>query len=265
MAWQDNPFARAGCALAREGGQLARQRLGRAVVSRKPDHSLVTDVDCQVQQLILSQLAEQFPEHAVLAEEALDPRGGQPDPADAEFCWVLDPLDGTRNYARGLAIFTTSIALLQAGCPIVGVTYDPMLDHMYVAVAGQGSWRGEERLAVADHPPHRDSLIAVPSGRNRPVPQAVNGWLKTMTARNLGSTALHMALIAAGSMDAELEVDSKLWDVAAGALQVTEAGGCVTNLQGQPLFPFPLAGYHGQDVGYLAAGRGLHAQLLKML
>jgi myo-inositol-1(or 4)-monophosphatase len=265
MAHQPDTFVQIGSELARQGGRLARGRLGQAVVSRKADRSLVTDVDCQVQQLIVSQLSERFPDHAMLAEEADQTLASRPDPADAEFCWVIDPLDGTRNYARGLPIFTTSIALLQAGSPIVGVTYDPMLDQLYSAMAGGGAWLGSNRLQVADRPAHRDSLITVPSGRNRPLPAGVERWTKIMTIRSLGSTALHMALIAAGLMDAELEVDSKLWDVAAGALLVSEAGGCVTGLKGEPLFPYPLAGYRGQDIAYLAAGPRLHAELLKML
>ncbi len=265
MPWQDNPFAHVAGELARQGGRLARDPLGQAVVSRKADRSLVTDVDCRVQQLIVDRLAELYPQHAILAEETIDHPHHYPDPGQAEFCWVIDPLDGTRNYARGFAIFTCSMALLQAGTPIVGVTYDPMADHLYVAVAGQGAWLGTQRLAVADDLPHRDSLVVMPSGRRQPVPAAVDGWLKIVTVRNLGSTALHLALLAAGLLDAELEVDSKLWDLAAGALLVAEAGGRVTDLQGRPVFPFPLAGYQAQEVAYLAAGPRLHAELLKTL
>jgi len=253
------------CELARAGGALARQRLGTATASRKADRTLVTDVDHAVQDLILETLGRRFPTHAVVAEETLRRPDRHAALGEAEFCWIVDPLDGTRNYLRGFPGFATSIAVARAGVPVVAAVYGPMTDQLYRAASGLGAWLGERRLGVRNEGSGRDTLLAVPSGRSRPLPRAVVRWLDKLVLRNIGSTALHLALVAAGALDAAFSHECGVWDVAAGWLLVCEAGGVVTDLAGQPLFPRNLADRAGDDVQFLAAGPRLHAELLGAL
>ncbi len=249
---------------ARAGGTLARERLGSTTVSQKVDRTPVTDADHAVQALIVDAIARHYPGHAVLTEETLE-RPERHVPADvARWCWVIDPIDGTRNYARGLAPFATCVAVLCEGAPEIGVVYDVMSDRTYWAQAGGGAWCDRVRLRTADNPPSGDTLVGAPAGNGNPLPRLIHNWLDQTTMRNLGTTALHLAMVASGAMDASICYGSNLWDVAAGALLVMEAGGVVTDLRGQPIFPVPPdRRVHPVKTPYLAAGPNLHAALLQ--
>ncbi len=255
----------AACELALAGGALARERLGTSTASRKSDRTLVTDVDHAVQDLILTAIGKRFSDHSVLAEERLHEPGRHAALGSAEFCWIVDPLDGTRNYSRRFPGFATSIAVARRGVPVAACVYGPMTDQMYRARWEQGAWLGQERLGVRDEAPHRDTLIAVPSGRSRPMPRAAVRWLDSLILRNVGSTALHLALVAAGALDAAFSHECSVWDIAAGWLLVREAGGTITDLHGREIFPKDLASHGRDEVQYLAAGPRLHAELLKTL
>lgn len=248
---------------AQAGGRVARDRLGAAVASRKADQSPVTDADHAVQALILDAIAVRYPRHAVLTEETIGRPERHARVTEAEWCWVIDPIDGTRNYARGLPIFVTSVAVLCQGVPVAGVVYDVMAGHTYSACAGGGAWRDGARLAVADNPVSHDMIVGAPAGNGNPMPRPVHEWLDRTSMRNLGATALHLAMVAAGCMDAAVCFRSNLWDIAAGALLVAEAGGTVTDLEGK--LHFPVSGEwlaRPSRTPYLAAGPNLHRCLL---
>ncbi len=248
---------------ARAGGQLARRRFRSAVGSLKKDRTIVTDADHAVQDLIVDAVARHYPDHAVITEETL----GRPDRhasfSAAEWCWVIDPIDGTRNYWRGIACFAVSIGVLRHGEPAAGAVYAVMTDQMYSAAAGAGAWRDGTRLRAIDEPPSGDTLIGSPSGRGDGMPPPTHDWFDRMTLRNVGATALHLAMVAEGAMDAAYCLGCKLWDIAAGTLLVTEAGGVVTDMNGRPCFP-PTANQATAPActPYLAAGPRLHAYLL---
>lgn len=248
---------------ARGGGAIARDRFGRAVASMKADASVVTDADHAVQKYILDHIASCYPAHAVVTEETV----AQPDRhqaiSAAEWCWVIDPIDGTRNYARGIPSFAVSIGVLRHGRPEAGVVYSVMDDRMYSAHAGGGAWCGGVQLRVVDNPPTGETLIGAPSGQGDPMPDVLHDWLDVMTIRNHGAVALHMAYVAAGGMDAALCLNSKIWDICAGALLVTEAGGVVTDLDGRSHFPFTsLPEKWPPKAPVLTAGPNLHRYLL---
>lgn len=247
---------------AREGGRIARERLGQAVASRKIDDSIVTDGDHAVQQYILDQIAAVFPSHAVITEETIARPERHSVFSSAKWCWVIDPIDGTRNYARGLPCFAVSVAVLCDGHPEAAVVYSVMDDRLFSAHAGGGAWCDGRQLHVVDNPPTGDTLLGAPSGSGDPVPPVLHAWLEQMTVRNHGSVALHLAYVAAGWFDAAVCLKSKIWDVAAGALLVTEAGGVASDLEGRPLFPLtdvPADGVPRAPI--LAAAPNLHRYL----
>jgi len=246
----------------RPAGIHARSRQQTAVTSRKEDRTPVTDADFAVQAMLLDAIAEAFPDDAVIAEERLDRPGRHAPLASARRCWVIDPIDGTRNYAHGFPLFTVSVALIEAGVPVVGVVYEPSSDAMYSAGLGGGAWCGDRRLRVTDGPLEPDKFLALPSGREEPLPEAVHRWIDRMVCRATGSTALNLALVAAGAVDAAFSFRCSVWDLAGGALLVTEAGGQVVSPAGRPWFPMDLSTQAGQRTPFFAAGPATLAELL---
>ena len=248
--------------LAHAAGQIALDQLGHSRIRRKADRSVVTDADEAMQALMLERIAAGYPDHAVVAEESTKYPAQLADPEAARFCWIIDPLDGTRNYSRGLAIFSISISLLEHGQPVAGLVFNPVSRECYSAIAGQGARLNSKPITVREQVPGDDILIGVPSGRRVVTPRAVHEWLDKMVLRNIGSTALHLAMVAGGALDAAFCQECKVWDIAAGALLVQEAGGLVTDLQGQPHFPFSFNEPHDRHVPYIAASPNLHPKLL---
>jgi myo-inositol-1(or 4)-monophosphatase len=212
--------------------------------------------------MILERIAREFPADAAITEETQAAPGRHAAVAVAKRCWVIDPIDGTRNYARGVPIFTVSIALMEAGSPVVGVIHDPMTGRMYSASLGGGTWVDGERASVADEPMPGGLLIAVPSARRAPLPEILHRWMNEMVLRNTGSTALHLALVGCGAIDAAYSDDCRLWDVAAGALIATEGGAAFTSPDGKRQFPMDLSAYKDQDVAFIAAPPKLAARMV---
>jgi len=247
----------------RRAGGYARERFGSAVASRKADRSLVTDVDYAVQEMLLGSILRGYPDDAVIAEETQADPAVHASASSAQRCWAVDPIDGTRNYARGVPIFTISVALLEAGSPVVGLIYNPMTGEMYSASIGGGAFLNDERIEAADNSLSGGTLIAVPSGRRGPTPAVVHGWLDRMVLRNTGSTALHLALLACGAFDVVFCDECRLWDIAAGVLIVGEAGAQVVSLiDGEPHFPIEVADYNNDVMPVIGGRSAVVEQLL---
>ncbi|GMV96828.1 MAG: inositol monophosphatase [Phycisphaerae bacterium] len=245
-----------------EAGAIARDRLGLAVASRKADQSVVTDADLAVQELLLERIGATFSDDAAITEESQSRPCRHASTASAKRCWVIDPIDGTRNYARGFPLFSVAVALLDQGRPVVGVVHNPISGQMFSAVSGGGAWCDGRRLAVRDQPASPDTVIAVPSARRGPLPRFLHEWMDRMVLRNVGSTALHLAMVACGAADAAYSDDCRLWDMAAGALIASEAGATVVRPDGGALFPIDPAGYREEDLPFLAAAPALARELL---
>ena len=245
----------------RAAGSIACEMFGRTTTTRKADSSPVTEADHAVQAALLEEIARSYPNDAVIAEETLaDPARHAPiDQADR--CWIVDPIDGTRNFARCYPSFTVSVALMERGRPVMGLVYDPMRDHLYSASAGGGAWFDDKRVHVADGPLSQHTLIGMPSSRRGALAGVVHDWIDRMIMRNAGSTALHLAFLSSGAMDAVYCDDCKLWDVAAGMLLATEAGAQIMPLTGVDLFPVDLTGNAKQPMPFLAAGPQTLAEL----
>jgi myo-inositol-1(or 4)-monophosphatase len=242
--------------------RIALERFGTARVTTKADRSPVTEADHAVQDALLDTIAREYPGDAAITEETQARPDAHASVSQAKRCWVIDPIDGTRNYARSISVFTVSVALMEQGRPVVGMVYDPVADRMYSATVGGGAWLNEDPISPVRDSAWDEVYISIPTSRYEQLPPVVHEWIDRMIVRNLGSTALHLALIATGSFDAVYCRKSKLWDIAAGALIAQEAGAQVRSLEGGPCFPLDLSRYAGEPLPMLAARPPLLERLL---
>jgi myo-inositol-1(or 4)-monophosphatase len=249
--------------LAIIGGRTALELVGKVDVSRKADNTPVTQADLAVQDAILAVLAKRYPSHAILVEENVPRPERHAAVAASDYCWVVDPIDGTRNFARGANLYATSVAVLHLGRPVAGAIHDAASREVYSASLGGGAFRDDRRMTLLDRPIDYNTTLALSSLRRRTVLPAVHEWMKTYLYRNLGSLCLHLAWVAMGFVDAAYAHECKLWDIAAGALLIREAGGVITSPTGQPIWPMDLSGYHGGDIPMLAGTPRMHAELLR--
>jgi myo-inositol-1(or 4)-monophosphatase len=245
--------------LAVRGGLLAMERFEAASVTWKADGSMVTDADVAVQAALEKGIGAAFPEDGILGEEALlkDAGGG-----DGAHWWVLDPIDGTNNFGRGLPGFSVSVGVLHRGQPVAGAVYDPLSRWLFTAAEGEGAWLNGRRLRLAPVPLSPRSLFAVRSPYEDGVPRFVERWLRRYRLRRFGSTALQLCYVAMGALTFVHEHDVSLWDVAGAAPVLLEAGGLLTGPEGRSVFPLDPRGYAGAPLTCLAANPLAHAQVL---
>jgi len=222
---------------ARGAGHLLQAELrgDRRIAFKGPSTNLVTEMDGRAEELIVSRLGQAFPDDTILAEE----RGAAPGRSDRR--WIVDPLDGTTNYAHGVPIFSVSIALEVDRRIELGVAYDPSLDELYVAERGQGATVNDRRLAVSSTATLDESLLTtgfpynIRETRDTNLREYAAFAVRCRGVRLLGSAVLDLAWLASGRLDGFWALRLGPWDVAAGSLFVEEAGGCVTNLVGGAL------------------------------
>ena len=250
--------------LATEAARIAVPQMGHATVARKSDASLVTDADRAIQEHIFQAIQRTYPDHALLGEETAPDARVLPAPAQSRYCWVVDPLDGTRNYVARIPIYATSIAVLDRGRPCVAVVTELNLEHVYAAVCGRGATLNGQPIRVAGPRPGDDYMVGIPSSKDQLTVDVVRAWapVRELICRNLGSTALHLAMVASGSMGAAFSKRCKIWDIAAGWLLVKEAGGCITGIHGEELSPFSLDAEPDTDIPFLAGAPEVHEHLL---
>lgn len=226
--------------LARDAGAILVDRLGRARVSNKGDIDLVTEADLASEQLIVERIKSHYPRHAILAEESGDTAGLATAIGASEWKWIVDPLDGTTNYAHGYPCFCVSIALERAGKIEVAVIYDPTRDEMFAAERGQGATLNERRLRVSDVEDLNSAMLCTGfpyNVRERPnfARHFARFTMEAQAVRRDGSAALDLAYLACGRFDGFWEEGLNAWDVAAGLLLIEEAGGRVTDFTGGAL------------------------------
>jgi myo-inositol-1(or 4)-monophosphatase len=245
-------------AAARAGARELMAWRGRFTARAKGLHDLVTDADLASEKAIRGVIAERFPDHGVLGEEA--PTAEQ---LGREYCWVVDPLDGTTNYVHGFPCYGVSVAVAHRGQLLAGVVYDPVHDECFVASRGGGAQLNEELIATSAAVEIGESLLAVsfPARLERKSPD-LEAFLRIapqcQAIRRTGSAALNLAYVACGRLDGHWAHEIHPWDSAAGVLLVQEAGGAATGSDGRP---FELAAGH-----YLtAATPELHAALAPLV
>jgi myo-inositol-1(or 4)-monophosphatase len=207
-------------------------------ISQKLVNDFVTDVDHAAEQIIIETLLAAYPGHGIWAEESGREHGAK----DSEFVWIIDPLDGTTNFIHGLPVYCVSIALAVKGKIEQAVIYDPSRNDLFTATKGRGAYLNDRRLRVSKRIRMQECLIST-GFAFRPTDD-FGGYLQMMgdmmqrTAglRRPGAAALDLAYVAAGYTDGFFEKGLQPWDVAAGSLLVTEAGGLVGNFTGEPDF-----------------------------
>ena len=217
-------------------GDMMMERVGGAMrVDKKSSIDLVTEVDVAIERMFRDLIAKRFPAHAVLGEEF----GGSAT-APAGPCWVFDPIDGTTNFAHGLPIFCSSLALEIDGVAEIGAIYDPNRKELFTAIRGGGAFLNGQPIRVSSATTIIDALLVTgfPYDVHARVEEIVGLFRefvgRARAVRRLGSAAIDLCYVAAGRMDGFWERDLNPWDIAAGALLVTEAGGRVTGLDGWP-------------------------------
>jgi myo-inositol-1(or 4)-monophosphatase len=243
---------------AKIGGDILRSGVSvKKRVAYKGKVNLVTQVDTLSEKAIMKYLGKRFPGHAFLAEES-----GSSMQA-SEFLWIIDPLDGTTNYAHGYRSYCVSIALSYQGTVVLGVVYDPNLDELFMALKGRGARLNGRKFSVSSTGSLSKSLLAtgfpydVRESRNNNLDHFSNFALKSQAVRRAGSAALDLCHTACGRFDGYWELKLGPWDVAAGSLMVVEAGGRVSDFKG---------GRFDIYVKELLASNGrIHKQMLDVL
>ncbi|MFW6147182.1 MAG: inositol monophosphatase family protein [Thermodesulfobacteriota bacterium] len=253
-----NSFRQPAVEMAREAGAFLKEKLyTKHSIDYKGEIDLVTEADKVSEQIITSKIQNLFPDHDIMAEES------DPITRGSEYRWIIDPLDGTTNYAHWYPVFCVSIALQRMNQMILGVIYNPMLDELFVAERGRGAFLGDEKISVSSTDTLAQGFAA--TGFPYDVREHCQDALvyfnemipKALAVRRMGSAALDLAYLAAGRFDAFWELRLKPWDTAAGWILIEEAGGRVTDLRGEAYF---------LDSPAIVASNGrIHEELLEVL
>lgn len=243
----------------------AAQQAGRVIAERyskehdvtiKGYRDIVTEADTAAEAVVLEMIRDRFPDHAILSEEA-----GSNDVASG-YTWVVDPLDGTTNYAHRVPVFCVSIGVLEEGEPLVGVIHDPLRGQTFVAERGGGGRLNGAPVHVSRVSDFGHTLVGFDwthsnAGRQRILACLAGIAPRCGTVRGLGSAALALAYVAAGWLDAYFHPGLKPWDAAAGMLLIAEAGGRCTTLEGEP--------YQVDSSGCVATNGLVHDELLVLM
>lgn len=223
--------------MAAEAGDLLVKHFRRSTeqIISKGRGNVVTEADFAAEQLIIERLREEYPEHAILAEES----GAETRIEETPWLWVIDPLDGTRNFASGIPHWATNIALCYGKEPVVGVTFDPLRNERFWAVRGQGAFLNNQPIRVSATATLQDAVMGVDLGYSDARGKMLLSTLHELfpgfaSVRLMGSAALGLAYVACGRYDLYVHNLLYPWDIAPGILMIREAGGVITNRDGEP-------------------------------
>jgi myo-inositol-1(or 4)-monophosphatase len=243
---------------ARRAGSLLLAGLEqRPAIELKSAYEVVTEIDRASERLIVEALTGRFPDHAILAEEG----GGVM--RDSDYIWIVDPLDGTNNFAHGFPFFAVSIALLHHNELYAGVVYDPLRDELFSALQGAGAWRNGRPMRVSATQQLAAALLSTGFPYDYATAERNNAnhfdrlQACTQGIRRAGAASLDLAYVAAGRLDAHWEIGLKPWDSAAAALMVAEAGGRLTDARG--------ADWHPWSPDLIASNGTIHDQIAAIL
>ncbi|MEW6562114.1 MAG: inositol monophosphatase family protein [Pseudomonadota bacterium] len=254
-----HPMLNTAVKAARRAGNLIHRAAGNLdhlTVTKKSHADYVSEVDRAAEQVIIQTLLEAYPNHAILAEES----GNH---GESEYVWIIDPLDGTTNFLHGFPQYAVSIALMQNGVLTQAVIYDPNKNDLFTATRGRGAFLNDRRIRVSKRDHLIDALIGTgfPYTRFEHMDAYMNIFQdlmqKTSGLRRPGAASLDLAYTAAGRYDGFFETGLNVWDIAAGCLLITEAGGLVSDLQGNDSF---------LKTGHICAGNPkIHEQMLRTI
>jgi myo-inositol-1(or 4)-monophosphatase len=233
-----NDFLTFAVQIAQEAGEILKLAQTQTIsIEEKRANDLVTEFDQRIDDFLSEKILSQFPNHQILAEES----GTRGDGSD--FCWVIDPIDGTTNFAHHIPMFAISIALQYKNQTIVGVVYNPMNGELFTAQKNHGAFLNGQRLQINPQATIQGALLATgfPCKDPDDVPAYMAMFEPLLQAsqgiRRIGAASLDLAYVAAGRFDGFWEIALKPWDIAAASLMISEAGGVVTDLIGGSDFP----------------------------
>jgi myo-inositol-1(or 4)-monophosphatase len=254
-------LAQVGVEAALQAGKLLRAGFGSQleIFPKTGVQDFATNYDHASEKLLIEAIHSKYPQHGFLAEES-----GASAHVDADMIWVIDPLDGTANFARHIPLFTVSLGVVQRDEVICGITYQPMSDELFVAEKGRGAYLNGKRLSVSKTQKFAEGICVtgIPHHAEENPLHCLDHLVTILKqgtlVRNLGSAALNLAYVAAGRFDAFWGISLQPWDVAAGILLIEEAGGRVSHYQG-----IPYSVLSGQPL--VASNGGIHEQVLNIL
>lgn len=245
--------------MARQAGQILRESFGqRHKITYKGVIDLVTEADKRSEAFLLGEIQQRFPGDRILSEESGDLDG------ENSGMWLIDPLDGTINYAHGVPIYTVSVAYAKNGVPMLGVVYDPSLDECFSAEQGAGARRNGYPIRVSATPDLNHSLLVtgfpydIRTNPANNLEQFTRFSLRSQGVRRLGSAAMDLCYIACGRLDGFWEIRLSPWDLAAGVVIAEEAGARVTSVNGDTHYMKP-------PYSIMAANPRIHAQMLEVM
>jgi myo-inositol-1(or 4)-monophosphatase len=243
---------------ARAGGAILREGLSRPMtIQMKGSREVVTDLDNASERAVLGTITDSFPDDLIVAEE------GSPVLGESERVWIVDPLDGTNNYAHGYPFFSVAVAVEVEGSLFAGVVYDPLRDEMFVGERGAGATLNGEPIRVSQAERLKESLVATgfPYDRSENTDNNLANLnrfiLSVRGIRRGGSAELDLVYVACGRLDGFWEMGLKTWDVAAGGMIVREAGGRVTNFAGD--------GWDHRRGDIVASNGRIHGEMLELV
>jgi myo-inositol-1(or 4)-monophosphatase len=241
-----------------DGGKILRDNIDnlKEIKEKTSSRDIVTNIDLEVEKLLIEAIQSNFPGHEILSEEAGFIAG------NSEFEWVIDPLDGSMNYAHTHPPFRIGICLLKGGQPIFSVLYGPTRDHLYIAEKGKGATMNDHPIHVSKNDNLKDSIFMTHLSSNklarlRTIISLEKVYTQTAHARMLGSGLASMCYVAEGRYDVFYNLVTKPWDILPGSLLIEEAGGKVTDVEGKPITL--------ESTSVLATNGHLHDSMLQLL
>ena len=261
----DLPLAKSGRGAFEVASEAAREA-GDIIVAHFHDEkrisykegrsNIVTDVDLLVEGKIKALLQEEYPDFGIMTEESEDIA------SDSPYTWLIDPIDGTRNYAYGIPHFCVALALTQGEEVVLAIIYDPVRDELFRAEKGRGAFLNDLPISVSAKTSLQESLIGFDMGYDAEMGQEILGvasalWPGVVSVRVMGSAALGLAYTACGRLDLYIHLSLYPWDLASGILLVREAGGVITGLDGQPVSI--------QSKSVIATSKEIHEAFMKRI
>ncbi len=252
-----NKYAKVAIEAALKSGHFIRKSVGHTgKISYKGKDNIVTDVDKRAEEMIIETILSEFPDHSILSEERAPTKGSSP------YKWVIDPLDGTTNFAHSFPFFSVSIALERESAILLGVIYDPVRDELFYAEHKKGAYLNRKPIHVSRVNGLSNAFLATGFSygirrKDRNIRNFKNLLVRSLAIRRAGSAALDLAYVACGRFDGFWEMDLHPWDSAAGTLLVREAKGNVTKFDGSV--------YTHYDKNVLATNGRIHGRMIKIL
>lgn len=241
---------------AKEAGVFLFDNFGKIKeIERKGDRDFATNLDKEAEQLIIQRVRRDFPSHGIIAEES-----GK-EGVDREYLWIIDPLDGTHNFIRGINIWGVSIGIVHQQQFVAGVIYMPLEDELYYGEKGNGAYKNNTKIKVSPNTNLKECSITYDSSI-RYSPQIMLDVLgalakEVFNVRMLGSSVRHLSYVAEGKIDFAVEFHDRPWDFSGGVCIIEEAGGKLTCLDGNPLTY--------KSIGYIASNNVIHDKVQEIV